>query len=712
MEVALKPNKRAACLLPVLLTSVLQFAVGQLPEDQFRSYLFIESGLSRDHAALKKALDQFQIVGVNFEAGEDVGPLRALGRPFYIDQLVGEGILHIRSEEFFKSLGDDHLEHGAARPKCLRDPAILGRARELITRHLQSLEGLRPDFISLRDEPSATRLLNPADYCVCAECRKLFHRFVVKRWGSEEKARAAFGLTPAENAPLNPEPLGPMPTTVARRRLFFGRRTPEALVAWNDARTFADLAFAEALETLVEHTKTEFRETPVGILGCQMPSAFGGFHWERLCRSLSAIEAYDFGAASAIVHSFRGPSTPVLHTYFRRDGPPEALAHELYRHALRGDRLAVFYSSREAFVDHDPTRPTEWLQSLAKPLGTIQSEALREWHGARKTGAHVAIVLSMESIRLHWMLDSREDGTSWPRRLTSHETMASSEAQNRRSLSALFEDLGYTVTFVSPEQVRTQRLRSQGVNILVLPRLLAVDVATAEAVTEFAKAGGLVFADGLSAWFSESLREHARPLLDAFFGIDHPRKDLESCVLGVDSSPQLLYPVAEPSLKVTSGRAERRANSIPAVIVRGSTERDSEIRSLYLNLQIQSYAKDRVHSPDKAQWLRRLVAKSLVSGAQRPPFRMDAVEEGGGWPIVAHWRRGEKGLYLAVMADGGPEDLARPSDPRAWKERDVTIHLEKVTEIQDLETGESLGHGTSIRTSVGPARPRWFRLTP
>ena len=364
--------------LPLLLACALVPATvrpQQRPDPGFRAWLWAPADQPRNEA-LAEALGTLGFHGLSTEPGEDIGRLAALGIPYYVDQLVGGGVLGLDPGSWRRAraaaLVDPPRLH---RPKCLHEPKVLNAAKTEIVRRLAACADHPPAFVSLRDEPSFTSRLNPVDWCETLAARRGFVRFLENKWGSRDKIRDAWGLARDVDlrtaGPLGSPPpaLAPMRTQTARDRLFRGRPDARALVQWNDTRTFADRTFSDAVGALASSARNALPGVPVGILGGQMPHTFGGFDWAQLCRSLRLIEVYDHGGVRELARSFASPTTRFLSTLVTADPrPPQAITHTAWHRFLQGDHEVVVYRSNDVFEERDPGRPTPWIQALSPHL--------------------------------------------------------------------------------------------------------------------------------------------------------------------------------------------------------------------------------------------------------------------------------------------------------------------------------------------------------
>lgn len=703
-------------MLAAVVAGALQPASGQAPDPGHRTWLWIPDGFPLEDLT-KERLQETGAHGVSADPATKRGALDAAGIPYYIDQITGGGILTV-AEATHRAALDAGVASDAfrIRPRCLRDPAVIDEARAAIRRHLAEPGRPGPAFISLRDEPSATRLLNPMDWCSCeAHCREAFATFLAPRWGGFEKVRAAWGLAEDESLPGfrapeedRPAALDVPSTEAARRRFMHGARRPEALVPWNDAREFVDATFAETLGTLLGTARELAPRTPAGILGCQMPAAFGGFDWERLLPLLDVVEPYDYGGVREIIRSLARPGTMVLRTYFPPEGPTVASVHELWHYFLRGDRGAIIFGADRFFDGNDPARLSPWGEALAPHLRRLRSDALAPWRRARPAAPKVAILFSMPSVRAHWMIDSRGDGASWPRRLTSLETRDSLEARTRVAWISLLQDLGLAFEFVTAHGIRNGILTARGFEALVLPRTLALSADDAKAIREWSASGRCVIADAMTGHFNSRLRAWRTPVLDAWFGIRRSSDEVLAAPARV-ADATIPYPVAEPDLKTTEGTAGRMAGPTP-ILIANRTESSGSGRRFYLNLAIAGYGTDRILNPGRAAWLQSQVRPLFLNAGIVPTFPVHPVDGPGCWPIETLVRQDGADLLVALQLNF----RSLPDIPWERVERSAAararVALGGVYHVHDLVAGEDRGSLTEIEVEVRADRPVILRL--
>jgi len=226
----------------VLILALTAVAAAQsTPDRGYSVYLWVSDGAPP--ALLEPdRLRGLGITALNAEGASDGALAAKRGLPFYLDHAVPKGFLHVRPTDFDaerEAWRRDPKPDRLVRRPCLRDPAALAEAIRALRKTRAAYGDARPDFVSLTDEPSTTRSISPMDWCQDATCRAALGPWLIRKWGSEERARAAWGPHwPAGGAPAI------VLTEDARRALFHDVGDWHTLVAWNDTRAFADTALS------------------------------------------------------------------------------------------------------------------------------------------------------------------------------------------------------------------------------------------------------------------------------------------------------------------------------------------------------------------------------------------------------------------------------------------------------------------------------------
>lgn len=97
-----------------------------------------------------------------------------------------------------------------------------------------------------------------------------------------------------------------------------------------------DLTFAQTLDRMRQIIHQLDPETPVGIEGTQMPSAWGGYNLYLLSQALDWVEPYDICNSREIFRSFFPHNAPIISTFFGTDY--NRIKRRLWWLLLHGDK--------------------------------------------------------------------------------------------------------------------------------------------------------------------------------------------------------------------------------------------------------------------------------------------------------------------------------------------------------------------------------------
>ena len=625
---------------------------------------------------------------VALSRGTDPGPAHAAGLRHYVDQVAGKGILELRDAEW-QPLFDAYLENrdesALRRPTCLADPAILS---ELADRVRGGLAGAARGALgaSLGDEASATRRSNPLDICASPTFRDAFRAALGERSGGDVAAlNLRWGTAYRDFESVEPWTTGQM-----RARELVGPKLPANLAPWNDQLAFCDQLFAEAVATAAAAARSVAPGLPVGLTGMQAPTAFGGHDAAALMPSMGFYEAYDLVGLRDLCRAFARPDVREVATVFGCE-PEEidvrlrAQLGSLVAHGVDG---VIVYQGRD--VCDAGGEPTAYGRSVASAFERLRPAMDACAPRVEVRDRDVLLVESRASVRAHWMLDSWEDGRTWPKRLSSYEARRGTSSQARQSWVEVFDDLGVTVDFVDARGLAA-RLRSDPPKLLVLPAVLALSDADAAAIRAFVRGGGHLLADHGAGIYDEDLRLREAGALDALFGIrsrSQLRADLAVRNASVGDGRRLGSGVgiAEPATEGVLGEVVD-AGTAPRVQLEARAGRG---RTTYLNLAVAEYAALRL-DPARvaaARDLRARVGHALDAAEVVTPV----VVRGPGLPTcIERVRLAAPGArpIIAIRVDclGAPEivETLERAGPRP-----VEIGIAGATRVRDIVRGVDL----------------------
>lgn len=588
--------------------------------------------------------------------GQNAERLAKMDLPFLEDGLIPPKF------HAFEPANPEAWKEQAAKFAATRDPSAFGtskifdedalnRAHQAAQEKLAAHAWLSPLGYSLGDAPALTRGGYPADAAADALTLDVFRGWLKERYGSLEKLNRHWGTTfprweevrapTTDEAKADADPryaklyealrAGDKKEMLPRREgaAYFAFKLSELAppggedyAAWCDWRAFQDFTFARMLGEYRSWVRAADSGARVGLTGTQGPSAWNGYDWSRIASSLDwcAPEGPDAALQRALYKSFN----PGGRTLALLEAGPE-LRRGLWDGWLQGDRGALLEKTEKLFK-----RPSGDLTDLARgfeddlrSLSVGLAEQRSHMH-ERRDG--VAIYYSPRSLALHWMLDSRLDGSEWVRR--------GPEAADRdtgllalRAWHALLMDLGYAPNFIEPKQLLAGKL---GAKVLVLPKVLSLSDEEAAAIKAFANTGGVVIADSQCGVFDGMGKRREQPhrddgvgatagILDEAFGIRrtdfwahefngafHGDSEAARVILEAPDSTGTFGPVSselrvnEPGVRATGawrygrtleGIARRfnmsKVDGTAAMLIRPG----GLGRFVYLNLAIQDYPK-------------------------------------------------------------------------------------------------------------------------
>lgn len=670
------------------------------------------TGSPRDPAAW---FDRLKEIGFTAEecSGCNAAPFVQNRFGFYVENLVPElGFLNNRKPIYdadFQGYTSTRDIRFLVRKPCFHDPAFWEEAKRNLQSRVRLYAGQGPLLYDLRDELSIGSFASPMDYCFGPHTLREFRKWVQEQHGTLEALNQEW-----ETGFDSWDAVMPMTTyeVKTRERAALAAGRPENYAPWADHRAFMDLTFAQSIGRLREFIREVDPNTPVGIEGAQMPSAFGGYDLWRLSQVVDWAEPYDIAGSREVWRSFLPPSAPIVSTVFGSDFA--RIRRSLWRLLLHGDSGAIVWDdddSRAIEKSKDGMPVTERGRGLASVFSELKVMAPKI-RALERVDDRIAIHYSQASIRAHWMFDSREDRDTWPRRFSSYEATHSRLARVRDSFVRAIEDLGLQYQFVSYEQIENDELINGGYKVLLLPQSVAMSARECRRIDAFVRAGGTVIADNMTATMDERCRRLSRGQLDELFGIERASVGWSEKPRGpaLEGTELAAY---EPDIKVTTGVNRHLAKDVP-VVIENSVDNG---RAIYLNLGLHDYGKWRLTPPkgrDTLALFRGLLAGCGVSA----PVRVTDAQTKEAAPGVEVWRyRGEDADYVALMRN--PEtainslgEVGYTNNNELEKPLRIEVLLPARFDLTDARTGEPVGAADHLEVGLDPWSPVLLRVAP
>ena len=241
------------------------------------------------------------------------------GLPYYVENLVPElGFHHARAALYdadFRQYSRTAEKRFLTRKPCLDDPAFWEQVAPRLAAQAAQNSPHHPLLYDLRDEPSLGSFVSPMDYCFCPYTLRAFREWLHSQYSSLASLNAEWNT-----AFSRWDDVVPLTTFEIkdRERASLSAGRPENYAAWADHRAFMDHSFAKALDRMRSIIHGKDPDTPVGIAGVQMPSAWGGYDLWQLSQAVDWMEPYDAGNSRAILGSFLPDHAPLLADVLRK----------------------------------------------------------------------------------------------------------------------------------------------------------------------------------------------------------------------------------------------------------------------------------------------------------------------------------------------------------------------------------------------------------
>jgi hypothetical protein len=587
---------------------------------------------------------------------------------------------------------------------CFHDPEAQASAMEKIRAVVNAQRRFRPFFYST-DETGVANLVEAWDFCFCPRTLGAMRTWLLEQYGSLEAINREWGTdfkTMEKVIPLSTDEMM--------------KRGDNNLSPWADHRTFMNLTFAKAAQKASETVRSVDPTAIAGLVGCQMPSAFGGYDYWLLTRSIDVAEPYNIGANRELWRSF-APQKPALTTGF---GANDMELWRLWYQALHGDRGVIIYDEENRYLDGSGN-PTALGNLVAPTYRELTGGIMKQLLAMERINDPVAIHYSHPSITAHWMLERRSLGEAWVDKRSRDERLESDFLRLRLSAIYLLEDNLRQYQFVSYGQLEDGSFDRMGTKVLILPQSIAMSSAEADSLRRFVDRGGTLIADCRIALMDSHCKIQPRGQLDGLFGIE--RTDLRFAPgprglhpAGKAASLPILERVsaAEPGLRVLPGATAlyQDDRGTPAVIVKSHPRG----RTIYLNALITDYHRWRLHPPEGESL--RFFVEELLREAGVP--RQYEIVRSDGTPatgIEIHpWRSGKLQIlgihrnYGLGATELGPPEYHKQDALEIPME--LTVKFEKEMELFDVRNQVPLGRRRHYTFKLDKTQPTLLALTP
>lgn len=610
--------------------------------------------------------------------------INKFGLRFYMDHAAGKGLLHLWDGDKVKP----HLGelHGTGIRSVPLNAATRAKLEELLRRNIGAVQSSpQRAAYALDDEASWGHFVHPTMWQATDDAAA-YPRWLAQVYGASAPQRDRW---------VSYEDIRPKLATWS-----IAEFDASPLM---DQWSFNDSHWANFLGGLVEYANSLDSATPCGIVGGQMPSAFGGYDYAKLMRKLQFIESYNLGSSQAIIRSFNPRNAlPAVTTHFHKSSADDIWQTWYYlAHGNRGHIGWVenWFDGKTPKPWHAESAPA-YLEA-GKKIGPLMSGA--EW---KHDG--VAIYYSHASIQLGWILDAQAHGKTWINR-NSDERLSSS-AHVRLAWENMLRDSGLQYNFLSYADV-IQRGVPDEYRVLILPACLCLSEAEASAIRAFCERGGTVIADYLPGLWDQHGKGRANGgALDELFAVRHDAAlragDIFGEKLWVEVNQDENYSWKSYEEFLTKGNTclkdgngfHKAVRAMPTAQV-NSVGRGAAV---LMNLSPQWYNAYRVSGAEAAA-RREVFMRHVLAAGVAPWVRIAGAGEGEHGYEITYWKlpSGRLLLYLCLNPEirgtslGGGNSVGLKTDTLP-----IRLKFErKIDAARDERTGLELGDATEIALS-------------
>ena len=595
-------------------------------------------------------------------------------------------LAYLVKKELYRRTGETRF---LVRSPSFDDPVVQERLFDLGRTAARAKAVYNMDYYFVGDEGSLGSYADAVDFCWGAHTLAGFRLWLREQYGSLDALNRSWG-----SAFRDWDAVVPLTTEAARRE---GRFAP-----WADHRTYMEVSFARAYQTVRNGVREGDPEGRIALSGTQVTNPWNGCDWHRLDAVIDDFLSYSGGNQWDIHRSFAKPGARIgFWTGYGRSGA--AVKHEVWTAALQGVlHPQLFWSP--SIINPDMTFSRSG-RDLGEAFRALRFEGIgRLLMEAERLDDGVAVHYSMPSVHAAGILgqhdreEAKAGGTSFP--------------ANRDGWVSVLDDLGLSFRFLATPQVEEGALL--GKRVFVLPYSTALSDREVAAIRRFVEQGGVLLADGSAGLFDEHVAWRETAALDALFGVTAPsprvrtapaarlkgavRVTSEGSALGLQGSELAGLEALEPAVRAREGRPLALVGAADLAVV----NRVGKGRTVYLNALLDRKGASR------DAW-RAVVRAVLADAGVRPAV---SVADPAGRPVkqvrVARYRFAGHEIVallsgqLDVKTSFGRDGVTVYEDAEKGRlvRHEVDVTLPTAAHVTNARTGEALGETSRLRTTL------------
>ncbi|WP_300458586.1 alpha-amylase family protein [Desulfobacula sp.] len=610
--------------------------------------------------------------------------------PYYAGHVADKGYLYLKNNHKDRITGKNSL---LERPFSLGDPKVIKQIKAHILKNISDLKNGNVIAYALDDEISLGTFVNPSDVDVSSVSLEWFRKWLKEEYITIEALNRQWDTDFKSFSGVFPQGFEQVRKNLSNKRFSGWNLSP-----WMDFRQFMDFQFSTVLSELVEYANTIDPVTPVGFVGGQAPSAWGGYDYGRLTRAVQWMEAYDIHGTNEILRSFwRDPKRLKMRTFFSSNNV-KIDSWFLWYNLLHGVQAVIAWPEGWFETIDGKRQPSDHIQSLKKIFKTVQGEISNSIVNRNSlfSADPIGIYYSHPSVQAGWAMDALVHGKTWPKRLSSIDNENQSSGVLRKVWCKTLEDLGFQYDFINYLDVKESKINlNQQFKLIILPKTICLSQKEADVFRQFVENGGVLVADYVCGIFDGHGRWRKTGLLDDMFGIQ--RKDTAGYLNGkgiTEINAERYKAPFNERFSYYNGAFEykrmvifergtkkrdnqmRKNNNGPDVVIKNNYKKGS---TYYLNLSpIKYWGSQNRFSGFGENW-RMMISTILESAGLKPRVSVLAAD-GSKMMESLFWQNGET-IYLGIIKN--PSDNFEQINGEPTK---ITLSFNKEVLLKNLRS--------------------------
>ncbi|HEV2827461.1 MAG TPA: beta-galactosidase trimerization domain-containing protein [Pyrinomonadaceae bacterium] len=609
-----------------------------------------------------------------------------------------EALGYLTKKELFKRSGDKTF---LRRTPSFNDPGFMTTLSDIVRASARNKARYNMDYYFVGDEGSLTSYGDAVDFDWSRQTLIDFRLWLKQEYGAlptlNKEWRTSF---------KNWDDVVPYTTDEARKSRSFA--------PWADHRTFMEITFAHAYQSVRDAVIQGDRDSHIAVSGTQATNAYNGADWSRLDSVIDDFLSYDGGNQWDMHRSFAKPDAMIgFWTGYGSRGV--AVQNAIWTAAIHNvlhPNIFWMYS----FLDPDLTYSESArdmgvaFKSLRlEGVGKLLMESERQQDG-------IALHYSMPSIHAASILGYHQRSSDDDDEVPDKSPL--SFPANRDGWVRTIKDLGLQFDFVSSEQINQNRLATGKYKVLILPLSFALSAEEVKNIEAFVAAGGVVVADAAPGITDEHCAWQSNSSVNSLFGITTGPADKREIKIaagdvavtndgagwGLAANELGGLLVAEPDIRAAGSTSLLHIGKAEALIVR----RLGKGWTIYVNTVFDRYPKQRAAKFGGASY--RALADAILARAGVKPA-IEVLSPDGrriSQAQIARYQFGDAQILtivkdnVAVSGVVGQDGVTVYNDARLGRvaRQEMVIKLPRKLYVADVRSGKQLGYTDTIHTST------------